>query len=303
LLRYLFTNDVARLEADGDASYGCMLREDGGVLDDLVVFLVGDSSYRLVVNAGPRDHDLAWILGHAEAYDVEVLERRDLAMIAVQGPNARDKAAAVLDVDQRERALGLRPFQSADCGGLYVARTGYTGEDGWEMLVPSSRAVELWQALAGTGIGPAGLAARDTLRLEAGMSLYGADMDETTHPLEARLGWTIAWSPSDRHFIGRAALERIRAAGSPAKLVGLVLEGRGVLRGGQRVSLPGEDDAVGRVTSGTFSPTLQCSIGFARVPERAAGRVGVEVRGKTLEARVVAPPFVRHGCVLIQFER
>jgi aminomethyltransferase len=143
LLRYLFTNDVARLEADGDASYGCMLREDGGVLDDLVVFLVGDSSYRLVVNAGPRDHDLAWILGHAEAYDVEDLERRDLAMIALQGPNARDKAAAVLDVDQRERALGLRPFQSADCGGLYVARTGYTGEDGWEMLVPSSRAVEL----------------------------------------------------------------------------------------------------------------------------------------------------------------
>ncbi len=290
-LQHLLANDVGKLTSPGKALYGCMLNEDGGVIDDLITYFLSDQRYRMVVNAATRDKDLAWLEARATAFDVEITERSDLSMIAVQGPNAREKAATCLPEDQREAALSLSPFFAAQLEDLFVARTGYTGEDGWEIIVPSDRAGELWRCLAAAGIRPCGLGARDTLRLEAGMNLYGSDMDETTTPLESGLGWTVAWDPRDRQFIGRDALEAQRREGVPRKLVGLLLEDRGVLRAHQTVYADGE----GEVTSGTFSPTLSRSIGLARVPVGAGDTVEVDIRGKRLTARVVRPPFVRHG--------
>jgi aminomethyltransferase len=292
-LRHLLANDVARLTFPGKALYSCMLREDGGVIDDLIVYHVGDDFYRMVVNAGTRDKDLDWLRQNAAVYGVAVEPRTDLAMIAVQGPNAREKAASVLAPGLRERALQLAPFVGLDAGELFIARTGYTGEDGWEIMMPAGRAVELWTKLRGAGIAPCGLGARDTLRLEAGMNLYGNDMDETTSPLESGLGWTVAWEPQDRDFIGRAALAAQKASSSTRKLVGLLVEERAVLRSHQKVLVPAVGE--GEVTSGTFSPTLQRSIGFARVPAQTADRCEVEIRGKLVPARIVRPPFVRNG--------
>lgn len=292
-LRHLLANDVARLAAPGKALYSCLLLESGGIIDDLIVYFLAESWFRMVVNAGTRDKDLAWIRRHAGEFGVEVTERRDLAMIAVQGPQARERAATVLPASARTGALALDAFVGAEFGDLFVARTGYTGEDGWEIVVPAVRAVELWNALIEAGVACCGLGARDTLRLEAGMNLYGSDMDESTHPLESGLGWTMAWQPADRSFIGRSALEAIKAKGSPRKFVGLLLEGRGVLRGHQKVTVPGVGE--GELTSGTFSPTLERSIGLARVPAATGERVQVDIRGKLLDARVVKPPFVRNG--------
>ncbi len=296
-LRHLLANDVARLTASGKALYSCMLREDAGIIDDLIVYFLTEHWFRMVVNAGTRDKDLAWIRRHAQSFGVEITERTDLAMIAVQGPNARDKAATVLPVQHRARALSLDTFFGGECGDLFVARTGYTGEDGWEIMVPAVQAVALWDDLMKAGIAPCGLGARDTLRLEAGMNLYGSDMDETHHPLESGLGWTLAWKPEERDFIGRRTLADIKAAGSPNKLVGLVLEDRGVLRSHQKVIA--ESVGSGEITSGTFSPTLQRSIGLARVPAATGAKVQVDIRGKLLDARVVQPPFVRHGKALV----
>ncbi|KPK58511.1 MAG: glycine cleavage system aminomethyltransferase GcvT [Gammaproteobacteria bacterium] len=292
-LQRLLANDVGKLLSPGKALYGCMLNEDGGIIDDLITYFLGDGDYRMVVNAATRDKDLAWLKDRSAAFDVEIRERPDLSMIAVQGPNAREKASACLPEAQRETALSLQPFFAVRLGDLFVARTGYTGEDGWEIIVPSDGAAELWRALDSAGVRPCGLGARDTLRLEAGMNLYGSDMDETTTPLESGLGWTVAWDPTDRDFIGRRALEAQRAEGVPRKFVGLLLEDRGVLRAHQRVIT--EDHGDGEVTSGTFSPTLNRSIGLARVPAGAGSTVEVEIRGKRLTARVVRPPFVRHG--------
>jgi aminomethyltransferase len=296
-LRQLLANDVARLQTPGKALYSCMLREDAGILDDLIVYFLTESWFRMVVNAGARTKDLDWIRQHARAHGVEVNERTDLAMIALQGPNAREKAAGQLPVAERAAALALGTFVGAECGDLFIARTGYTGEDGWEVMLPATRAVAMWNAWSEAGIRPCGLGARDTLRLEAGMNLYGSDMDESTHPLESGLGWTVAWEPTDRNFVGRAALAQIKAAGSARKLVGLLLEDRGVLRSHQKVSSGAVGE--GEVTSGTFSPTLERSIGLARVPAQTGERVHVDIRGKLLAARVVRPPFVRNGRPLV----
>jgi aminomethyltransferase len=301
-LRYLLANDVAKLTAPGKGLYSCMLLESGGIIDDLIVYFLREDWMRMVVNAGTREKDLAWLRKHAADFGVEVRERRDLGMIAVQGPQAREKAASLLPERDRPALLALGAFTAAESpgtrfGDLFIARTGYTGEDGWEVIVPAHRAIDLWNALMETGVACCGLGARDTLRLEAGMNLYGSDMDESTHPLESNLAWTIAWERADRDFIGRAALEKVRAAGSARKLVGLVLEGRGVLRSHQKVLVPGGGE--GEVTSGTFSPTLERSIAFARVPSATGERVQVDIRGKLLEARVVKPQFVRHGRSLL----
>ncbi len=296
-LRRLLANDVGRLQSGGKALYSCMLNEGAGILDDLIVYFLDESWFRMVVNAGTRDKDIAWIRAQAGEFDIAVNEREDLAMIAVQGPNARSKAATLLPPAERAAALALETFSGAQLGDLFVARTGYTGEDGWELMMPAARADALWEALHGAGVVACGLGARDTLRLEAGMNLYGSDMSETTHPLESALGWTIAWEPAERDFIGRSALEAIRKAGSARKLVGLLLEDRGVLRSHQKVIVPGVGE--GEITSGTFSPTLERSIALARVPAAAAARVQVDIRGKLLEARVVKPPFVRHGRALV----
>lgn len=299
-LRGLLANDIARLRVPGKALYSCMLNERGRVIDDLIVYYLADERYRLVVNAGTRDSDLEWITRHAQGLGVELLERRELAMLAVQGPQARELSAALMARDAAQAALALQPFFGAQIGQWFVARTGYTGEDGFELMVPAGEAVALWQRLNAAGVRSCGLGARDTLRLEAGMNLYGNDMDEHTHPLESALAWTVAFEPADRHFIGREALEAIRARGVTRKLVGLVLDERAVLRSHQRVLVPGVGE--GEVTSGTFSPTLARSIGFARVPANTGAAVQVEVRARTLPARVVRVPFVRHGEPLIPID-
>ena len=292
-LRRLLANDVAKLTQPGKALYSCMLRDHGGVIDDLIVYFMDDTWFRMVVNAGTREKDLEWIRSQAGSFDVSVEPRFDLAMIAVQGPNARSKAAGVLDPQLSAPALDLGVFFGAALDGWFVARTGYTGEDGFEIMLPSHDAATFWQRFRDAGIAPCGLGARDTLRLEAGMNLYGNDMDETTSPLVAGLGWTVAWEPRERDFIGRGALTAQKAAGVPYKLVGLLVEDRAILRSHQKVIVPAVGE--GEVTSGTFSPTLERSIGFARVPQATADTCEVEIRGRLVPARVVRPPFVRHG--------
>ncbi len=296
-LRHLLANDVSKLTQSGKALYSCMLRDHGGVIDDLIVYYLNDHWYRMVVNAGTREKDLQWLRQVAVGFGVNVEPRTELAMMAVQGPNARVKAASVIDPAVASRALAIQPFFGLDAGELFVARTGYTGEDGFEIMLPADQAVTMWQKLRAAGVAPCGLGARDTLRLEAGMNLYGNDMDETTSPLESGLGWTIAWEPQDRDFIGRAALAAQKAVGVPLKLVGLLVEDRAVLRSHQKVIVANAGD--GEVTSGTFSPTLQRSIGFARVPASTGDRCEVEIRGKLVPARVVRVPFVRNGKVAV----
>ncbi len=293
-LQHLLANDVAKLSESGKALYSCMLNPEGGVIDDLIVYYMSDSWYRVVVNAGTAEKDLAWFNQHAEVYSVSVKARDDLAMIAVQGPHAREKAFEALPIDVVEAATPLKRFFGADCGDWFVGRTGYTGEDGFEIMVPATEAPGLWDKLADAGVKPCGLGARDTLRLEAGMNLYGNDMTEETSPLISGLGWTIGWQPEDRDFIGRSVLEKEKAEGIKQKIVGLILEERGVLRSHQKVIVDGTD-AVGEITSGTFSPSLQKSIALARVPVEIGETCSVEIRGKLLKARVVKPVFVRDG--------
>jgi aminomethyltransferase len=302
-LKSLLANDVGRLKTPGKALYSCMLLPTGGVIDDLIVYFMSDTWFRLVVNAGTRDKDLAWIRRHAADFAVTVLERQDLAILAIQGPNARRKTLPLLAAAQGAAAGELAPFHGALFGDWFIARTGYTGEDGFEVMLPAADAAATWNALLGQGIAPAGLGARDTLRLEAGMNLYGNDMDETHHPLESGLAWTVAFEPGERKFIGRQALEALRLTAHP-ELVGLLLKERGVLRGHQKVVVSGTAAGAaapptGEVTSGTFSPTLNRSIALARVPRNAASGVMVEIRGKLHAAGIVKPPFVRHGKVLI----
>ena len=296
LLRYALANNIDKLSVPGKALYSCLLRPDGGVLDDLIVYFVGDDAYRLVVNAGTADKDLAWLASlQAERSQKPVLSsRRDLAMIAVQGPNARERVLTVLP-DVRAAGVALKPFFAAQVGDLFVARTGYTGEDGFELTLPATRAGDVWNSLAAAGVKRCGLGARDTLRLEAGMNLYGQDMDESVGPLESGLAWTVDLA-SARDFVGKAAL-----LGKPTTraLVGLVLVDKGgVLRGHQGVTTTRGD---GEITSGTFSPTLGASIALARVPADVApgSIVHAAVRDKLLAARVLKPPFVRNGKILV----
>jgi glycine cleavage system T protein (aminomethyltransferase) len=299
-LQYLLANDVAKLSASGTESgkalYSCMLNEQGGVIDDLIVYYMNEDWYRMVVNAGTREKDLAWINKHAGKFNVAVNERDDLAMIAVQGPKAREKALEVLPIDVVEAATPLKRFFGADCGDWFVGRTGYTGEDGFEIMLPEGEAAALWDKLANAGVKPCGLGARDTLRLEAGMNLYGSDMTEDTSPLISGLGWTVAWQPEDRDFIGRSVIEKEKAEGIKQKIVGLILEERGVLRGHQKVIIEHAGEQLeGEITSGTFSPSLQKSIALARVPVETGETCAVEIRGKLLKARVAKPVFVRDG--------
>lgn len=292
-LSYLLANDVAKLHTPGKAFYSCMLTESGGVVDDLITYFMDEGWFRLVVNATTRDKGLAWLERHGADFSVAVTEHHELAIIAVQGPHAREKVHALVPAEVAAELRELKPFTALSHEELFFARTGYTGEDGYEILLPGVQAEEFWNRLLKEGVAPCGLGARDTLRLEAGMNLYGHDMDEGTSPLVSGLSWTVAMK-DDREFIGRAALEEQKREGVPRKLVGLVLEGRGVLREGQTVIT---SDGEGITTSGGFSPTLQKAIAFARIPSRAEGSCEVEIRGKYLPARIVAPPFVRNGKV------
>ena len=296
-LQYLVANDVAKLKDYGKALYTSMLNPEGGVIDDLIIYFVADTKYRLVVNAATREKDLAWIRKQAEAFNVGVVERAELAMIAVQGPNARELAAPCVDSGYRDAAMALKPFNGMFAGDWFVARTGYTGEDGWEIVLPAADASATWDRLLAAGVEPCGLGARDTLRLEAAMNLYGSDMDETISPLVAGLEWTVAWEPADRDFIGRAAIEEQRENTDRQRFVGLLLEDKGVLRNHQKIVVDGVGE--GEITSGGFSPTIGRSIALARVPAGDYDRAQVEVRGKLLNVRIVKTPFVRNGQVRI----
>lgn len=296
-LRRLLANDVTRLEP-GQALYSCMLDERGGIIDDLITYrrATRPVSYRVVVNAATRDKDLQWMNGVVRGFDASLRLREDLLMLAVQGPQACRLAAPLLPAPLAQEAQALGAFRAVEQDDWFIARTGYTGEDGWEILLPAAGGERFFEALIAAGVMPCGLGARDTLRLEAGMSLYGQDMDESTSPLVSGLAWTVAWEPAARDFIGREALERERAAGVQQQLTGLVLEVPGVMRHDQRVST---DAGTGIITSGGFSPTMNRSIALARVPAGASGEAQVDIRGVLRPARLVRPPFVRRGRVLV----
>ena len=293
-LTHLVANNVAKLKTPGKAIYSCMLNETGGVIDDLIIYWRGENRFRIVVNAGTADKDLVWMHKQAEPFGVKLAPRRDLAMIAIQGPNARQKVWEAMPGLQ-DVSEAMTPFNAVEVGEMFVARTGYTGEDGFEIMLPVKAAPYFWQALVEAGVKPCGLGARDTLRLEAGMNLYGQDMDETTSPLESGLAWTVDLK-SERDFVGKAALQQSEIT---RQLVGLLLLDKGVLRGHQKVvTKHGE----GEITSGTFAPTLERSIALARIPLGIAPGedVEVDIRDRKMKAKVVKYPFVRNGKSLIE---
>jgi aminomethyltransferase len=291
-LRRLLANNIDRLSV-GRALYTCMLNEQGGVIDDLIVYQVAPDFYRIVINAGTREKDIAWMRMQAESFEINLIERADLAMLAIQGPEIKEKIAKIFPADQTEIMRNLKPFSFAVFNDWFIARTGYTGEDGYEIIFPANEAAQLWQSCLAAGIAPCGLGSRDTLRLEAGLNLYGSDMDESVTPLESNLAWTVILNPTDRIFIGRSALETQTQQGIKRRLVGLVLEGPGVIRNHQKVIIKGNGE--GEVTSGGYSPTLEKSIALARVPADIGTECFVEIRNKQIPAHVIKPPFVRHG--------
>ena len=294
-LSYLLSNDVAKLKSPGRAFYSCMLDEQGGVIDDLITYFLDETFFRVVVNAATHDKDMAWIKSQARAFDVSVDERPELAMIAVQGPKARQIVLSLLPENDAGLAGEIKPFGAGQFGDMFIARTGYTGEDGFEISLSAEAATRLWDELLAAGVAPCGLGARDTLRLEADMNLYGQDMDESVTPLESGLGWTVVLN-DERAFVGKDALLKQKERGVEQKLVGLVLQDRGVLRPGQTVvTAAGE----GVTTSGSFSPTLQKAIAFARVPKDATQTCQVDIRGKLLNCNIVRPPFARNGSVCV----
>ncbi|MCF8198689.1 MAG: glycine cleavage system aminomethyltransferase GcvT [Sulfuritalea sp.] len=301
-LRHLLANDVAKLTTPGKALYSCMLNDAAGVIDDLIVYFFTPEHYRIVVNAGTAEKDIAWMQAQLKGFSAELAMRRSgshaVAMIAVQGPRARERFWAAFP-DSRAVSEPLGIFQGveyATTGGIWlIARTGYTGEDGFEITLPAEVAAETWKKLMGAGIRPCGLGARDTLRLEAGMNLYGQDMDENISPYEAGLKWTVDLKDATRDFVGKSALATRRV---DKQFSGLLLLDRGVLRAHQKVITPRGE---GEITSGSFSPTLNQSIALARLPLDVAigSEVEVEIRDKRLKARVVKPTFVRNGKSLI----
>lgn len=288
-LRYALANDVKKLTQNGKALYSCLLNARAGVIDDLIVYRIAEDYYRLVINASRRAADCQWLQSLSGAYRLHLQKRQELAIIAVQGPLALAKLPMVIGPALGEQVQGLRPFQFILHNDWQISRTGYTGESGVEIILPAAQAPQLWQQLLAQGVAPVGLGARDTLRLEAGLNLYGADMDETTTPLEANLEWTVSWLDAARNFVGREALAQQKQQGVSRRLVGLVMHEAGVLRNHQRVWINGEDN--GEITSGSFSPTLNCAIAMARIPTTAAHSAMVERRGKMLPVQIVKLPF------------
>lgn len=292
-LGYLLANDVGKLTVKRQALYSVMLNHDGGVIDDLMVYVI-DKGFRVVVNCATRVKDLAWMRARATGFDVVLNERADLAMIAVQGPEAVARVQTAVATEAVRAIADLPRFSAIMLGAHHYARTGYTGEDGVEVMLPAQDAVALWWRLHEAGVVPAGLGARDTLRLEAGLDLYGHEMDEQTSPLAANLGWTIAWRPETRNFVGRDAITAQREQGVTNKLVSVLMTARGVLRAGQKVYFA-DTGQTGVITSGSFSPTLGYAIGLARVPKAAGAVAEVEIRGQRKAVRLLAPGLVRNG--------
>lgn len=292
-LRLLLANDIDQLQHIGRALYSCMCNQYGGIIDDLIVYQRGPDNYRLVLNAATKTKDLAWIRQHIQGYAADLQERTDLSMIAVQGPQAIAKTLAILTPMQADTVSTIAPFECVEPDNLFFARTGYTGEDGLEIIAPPKQLRHLWHALIETGVKPCGLAARDTLRIEAGLLLYGQDMDETTTPLESGLNWTVSWDPQDRDFIGRGALLSQKQQGLKQKLVGLSLQDKAIMRAGQKVVIEGLPDGI--ITSGTFSPMLNQSVAFARVPSATPNHVLVEIRDKRHQAQIGKLRFINKG--------
>jgi len=294
-LRFLIANDVKKLISKGQALYSCMLNLNGGVIDDLITYYLDNDFYRIVVNAGTTEKDLEWISKQSEEFDVSIDHRIDLAMIAVQGPNAISKTYQAIPGIE-DICKELKPFHAISVGSLFIARTGYTGEDGFEIILPNKAAEFTWKMLMNSGVKPCGLGARDTLRLEAGMSLYGSEMDDSVSPLECNLGWTVDLNDKERKFIGREALENLKSTGTDYTVSGLILNDKGVIRDHQKVIT---NKGEGEVTSGSFSPTMGISIALARIPKESYGECNIEVRNKLLSAKIVKPPFVRNGKIII----
>lgn len=292
-LRQLLTNDIDQLQHMGSALYTCMCNEHGGIIDDLIVYQRSPDNYRLVLNSATRAPDLSWIRQQIRGFSAGLQERNDLSMIAIQGPDAIQKTLALLSPAQSDVVSTLAPFECVEADNCFIARTGYTGEDGLEIMAPTAVIEKMWQNLIATGVKPCGLAARDTLRIEAGMLLYGQDMDTTTTPLESALSWTIKWQPEDRNFIGMGALLSQKQHGLKRKLVGLTLQDKGIMRSGQRVIIEGCADGI--ITSGTYSPTLHQSIAFARVPMEANEHVLVDIRGKLIPAQIGKLKFLKRA--------
>ena len=287
-LQRLLTSDVARLQA-GEGFYTLMLTSQAGIVDDLIVYRRANNDFRLVVNAGTSEKDLAWMrnVEREVAANSGISHRRDLCIVAVQGPNAVQE---VVDLLNLQAVYDLPKFSYKDHDDMFIARTGYTGEDGVEVICPVETARKFWAGLMERGVQPAGLGARDSLRLEAGLNLYGHDMTENTTPFESRLAWTIDEKNSDRIFVGRESVTRIRESGSTLKLTGVRMIEKGIPREEYTVRTQSGD---GVITSGSFSPTLGCGIALARVPSAARGECEVVIRKKSLPAKLVRPPFVK----------
>lgn len=293
-LQKLLANDVAKLGFVGKALYSAMLNENGGVMDDLIVYRANEAetAYRIVSNAATREKDLAQFAKVGEEFGIEITPRYDLAMLAVQGPKAIEKLLTVKP-EWSDTVNNLKVFQGADLGNdWFVARTGYTGEDGVEVILPGSEAPAFFNALRAAGVQPCGLGARDTLRMEAGMNLYGHDMDDDISPLQAGMGWTVDLKDENRDFVGKSALVALKEKGVDVKQVGLLLEKGGVLREGMEVVT---EFGKGITTSGVFSPSLKQSIAIARVPKDTGDTAKVILRGKEVDVRVLKLPFVRNG--------
>lgn len=295
-LRKLLTNDIDQLVHAGKALYSCMCNEHGGIIDDLIVYQRSPDSYRLILNSAVKEKDLAWIHAKSEGFAVGLQVRRDLSILAVQGPQAIAKTLSILTAAQNDAVSTLTAFEFVEINQWFFARTGYTGEDGLEMIVPNSEIEALWNALLNAGVAPCGLGARDTLRLEAGLLLYGQDMHEGTTPLESNLAWTIRWEPQERDFIGMGALISQKQKGNYRRLIGLILEDKGVLRTGCKVFA--DNVEIGQITSGTYSPTLNKSIALARISGEVPAAVQVQVREKMLTAKTGKPRFIQKGQVL-----
>ncbi len=296
-LRKLLTNDVDQLQSTGKALYSCICNEHGGIIDDLIVYQRASDNYRIVLNSATRARDLTWIRTKSQGFAVGLQERNDLAMLAIQGPNAIGKTLSILNPAQADAVSTIGDFECYESDDWFFARTGYTGEDGLEIILPREQISSFWNSLIAMDIKPCGLGARDTLRLEAGMLLYGQDMDESTTPLESSLEWVVKWQPEERDFIGMGALLSQKQQGLKRKFVGLLLQERGIMRSGQTIMIDGQKEGI--ITSGTYSPTLKKSIAFARVPITTAGDVEVEIRGKLIPAMVCKPRFVKKGKILI----
>ncbi|MDY7220004.1 glycine cleavage system aminomethyltransferase GcvT [Denitrificimonas sp. JX-1] len=295
-LQYLLSNDVALLKSIGNAQHSIMLNEQGGVIDDLMVFRT-ETGYRLISNAVTRERVHSWLEQHATKFACTVVLRTDLCLFSIQGPMARERLSPILNSTRASIIQNLQHHQAAQDDDWFIACTGYTGEDGIEITLPATQATDFINELVGAGISPIGIGARDTLRLEAGYNLYGFDTNEHISPLTANLEHLICWEPESRDFVGRQALQTQAKQGVSEKLVGLVLEERGVLRAGQPVRIDNQVNGV--ITSGSFSPTLGKAIALARVPLNTEERGEVEIRRKWFPVRVVKPCFVRNGKILI----